>query len=87
MTSKMKLGMTSASQARINDNYEKMLGWLYLYECKRQGQKDKSMKGELFILFVVQGEDHHKYTVELNDESWTPYNSNLHMQGIKVRPE
>eukprot|EP00090_Calanus_glacialis_P025597 TRINITY_DN40079_c0_g1_i1.p1 TRINITY_DN40079_c0_g1~~TRINITY_DN40079_c0_g1_i1.p1 ORF type:complete len:114 (+),score=33.63 TRINITY_DN40079_c0_g1_i1:58-399(+) len=32
-----------------------------------------------------QADDSHKYTVELNDDSWTPFNSNLHMQGIKVR--
>merc|ERR1719219_480426 len=31
-----------------------------------------------------QAEDHHRYTGELNDESWTPFNSNLHMRGIKV---
>jgi len=31
-----------------------------------------------------QSDDTHKFTVELNDETWTPYNSNLHMQGIKV---
>merc|ERR1711936_1287191 len=29
-------------------------------------------------------EDQHKYTCELHEETWTPYNSNLHMQGIKV---
>jgi len=29
-------------------------------------------------------QEEHKYTCELNKE-WTPFNSNLHMQGIKVR--
>ena len=28
--------------------------------------------------------DEYKYTVESTEEEWTPYNSNLQMQGIKV---
>ena len=28
--------------------------------------------------------DEYKYTVENTEEEWTPYNSNLQMQGIKV---
>ena len=33
--------------------------------------------------FQTDKEEEHKYTCELNKE-WTPFNSNLHMQGIKV---
>ena len=28
--------------------------------------------------------EEYKYTVENTDEEWTPFNSNLQMQGIKV---
>ena len=35
---------------------------------------------------VQEEECEYKYTCELNKE-WTPFNSNLHMQGIKVRAQ
>eukprot|EP00091_Calanus_sinicus_P020237 TRINITY_DN5421_c0_g1_i1.p1 TRINITY_DN5421_c0_g1~~TRINITY_DN5421_c0_g1_i1.p1 ORF type:complete len:122 (+),score=53.65 TRINITY_DN5421_c0_g1_i1:97-462(+) len=51
------------------------------------------MKGKILkkpyphMWFKIPESDHneeHKYTCELNKD-WTPFNSNLHMQGIKVR--
>eukprot|EP00092_Neocalanus_flemingeri_P002222 GFUD01002365.1.p1 GENE.GFUD01002365.1~~GFUD01002365.1.p1 ORF type:complete len:140 (+),score=43.22 GFUD01002365.1:53-421(+) len=53
---------------------------------------DLPMKGKILhkpfphVWFKIPdsvNDDDHKYTCELNKE-WTPFNSNLHMQGIKV---
>jgi len=50
-----------------------------------------SLKGKILTVpeqhrwRINQQANDHKYTVETSDDSsWTPFNSNLHMQGIKV---
>ena len=51
---------------------------------------DLSLKSECLILyfFICSGEEEgvqgYKYTCEPGDVDWTPMNSNLHMQSIKV---
>ena len=32
-----------------------------------------------------QGNRNYRYTVDNEDSAWTPYNSNMQMQGIKVK--
>lgn len=46
-------------------------------------QVRKSLKENL-ILTSVQENRNYRYTVENEDSVWTPFNSNLQMQGIKV---
>ena len=51
---------------------------------------DLSLKSEclIFYFFICSGEEEgvqgYKYTCEPGDVDWTPMNSNLHMQSIKV---